>query len=418
MKIRAFYNLVKVLYKRNFTKNTMIIIFMLVINLVFGFYAIFKTSEAYLLKTLSQSYYEHLSVDVSFYESTNTSNALINVKKYKRPSIDHLYAFTDYTERLIVRPDFTKILANATLSCFDKSLPLPQFVVVNSSVASFGINRTFLDIINENINNSSESLALHFALQFTITENDELIQVEYNDTLPIDFIFEEPAYFSAPKLYIPQEYIDQHIGSLFLFEGVTLNNYLFNIHSEHELSNYKFRVHFQDVAQKEKFMTIVSSSNTREEGIEVSSDEIFKVASFNALFSYLNILAQVFLVFIIIGSLVMHGIVAHTSLLALQKQMALLNIIGAQKIDLLILFLLLSFINFIIGLASLFLLPSFLPIFSYVFLVFLKINLKVVIDYSMLLLMVLSSGLILLLLLISLFLINMRRPLLYLLIDA
>lgn len=416
MRLLTLSKLVLAFYNRNIAKNIMMVAFMLFTNLIFGLFSIFIESEKVVIPTLSASYLEHLSVDVSLYESISTNNDLINVKRYKRPSISYLESFSSQSE-FIIRPDFSKVFRYTKVSIHDKELPLPEFVVINNIPHDIGINESFLEVIKESVSVDEKSLLLDFNLLLPQMKEDSL-NIEYNTTLKIDFIYQEPAYFSVPKIYISQDFVDQNIGSLEIYEELMLSNYLFNLHSEHEMSNYRFRLHFNNYEERMKFIKIVEDINTNQNGVELTSDEIIKVKSFSSLYDYLNILVTVFLGFIIIGGLVMNGIISYTALMSLQKQMALLNILGATKVDLLFLFILINLCNFIMGLMSFLLLPYLLPVVSTVFYKFLHIRVAISMNLLTISTIIFLNIIVFMILLILLFLINNRRPLLYLLLDA
>lgn len=416
MRLLTLSKLVLAFYNRNIAKNIMMVAFMLFTNLIFGLFSIFIESEKVVIPTLSASYLEHLSVDVSLYESISTNNDLINVKRYKRPSISYLESFSSQSE-FIIRPDFSKVFRYTKVSIHDKELPLPEFVVINNIPHDIGINESFLEVIKESVSVDEKSLLLDFNLLLPQMKEDSL-NIEYNTTLKIDFIYQEPAYFSVPKIYISQDFVDQNIGSLEIYEELMLSNYLFNLHSEHEMSNYRFRLHFNNYEERMKFIKIVEDINTNQNGVELTSDEIIKVKSFSSIYDYLNILVTVFLGFIIIGGLVMNGIISYTALMSLQKQMALLNILGATKVDLLFLFILINLCNFIMGLMSFLLLPYLLPVVSTVFYKFLHIRVAISMNLLTISTIIFLNIIVFMILLILLFLINNRRPLLYLLLDA
>ncbi|MDY0214868.1 MAG: hypothetical protein RBS24_05050 [Bacilli bacterium] len=416
MRLLTLSKLVLAFYNRNIAKNIMMVAFMLFTNLIFGLFSIFIESEKVVIPTLSASYLEHLSVDVSLYESISTNNDLINVKRYKRPSISYLESFSSQSE-FIIRPDFSKVFRYTKVSIHDKELPLPEFVVINNIPHDIGINESFLEVIKESVSVDEKSLLLDFNLLLPQMKEDSL-NIEYNTTLKIDFIYQEPAYFSVPKIYISQDFVDQNIGSLKIYEELMLSNYLFNLHSEHEMTNYRFRLHFNNYEERMKFIKIVEDINTNQNGVELTSDEIIKVKSFSSLYDYLNILVTVFLGFIIIGGLVMNGIISYTALMSLQKQMALLNILGATKVDLLFLFILINLCNFIMGLMSFLLLPYLLPVVSTVFYKFLHIRVAISMNLLTISTIIFLNIIVFMILLILLFLINNRRPLLYLLLDA
>lgn len=93
-------------------------------------------------------------------------------------------------------------------------------------------------------------------------------------------------------------------------------------------------------------MHIVNEVSNNESGIEVSGDHINKIESFNALYDYLSILMKLFLAFVIIGSVVIYVVIAHTALLTILRQMALFAVLGASKKQIYEIYLFLIIINF------------------------------------------------------------------------
>ena len=164
-------------------------------------------------------------------------------------------------------------------------------------------------------------------------------------------------------------------------------------------------------------MHIVKQVSNDERGIEVSGDHINKIDSFNALYDYLSILMKLFLVFVIIGSIVIYVVIAHTALLTILRQMALFAVLGASKRHLYEIYLFLIIINFLLSAVSFLLLPSLLPVISFILHKLLGVYVVLKLNYTMLVVMLSANLLLLIILITIIFLINMRRPLLYLLID-
>lgn len=417
MKIITLSKVLSTLYKRNIKKNTLMVIFMIFTNISLMLFLLFFSSNEALLTTLSSSYLEHLSVDVSLYESQPTNNSLINVKTYKRPTIDYLNSIMRVTDNFKIRPDYSPLLADKTLFIFDKEIPNILITILGENSEEVGINRALYKELLKAASFSNEEIIIRFSLATTLFIDEEETKINYEHDFRITYIYDEPTYFSSPKLYIPQNMIDATLGSIFIKSGVTLNNYLLNLNAEHELTNYRYKCHFKSVAQKEKFMSIVHDVSTKEQGIEVSGDYISKVESFTALYSYLSILIKLFLAFVIIGSVVIYVVIAHTSLLAILRQMALFAILGAKSKDLYYIYLFLISINFLLSIVSFVLLPYFLPLLSRLLYKLLGVCVALTLNYKLLIFMISVNFITLLVILTVIFLINMRKPLLYLLID-
>ncbi len=386
-------------------------------NLTLMLFLLFFSSSETLVTTLSESYLEHLSVDISMYEALPTNNALINVKSYKRPTIDYLHSIMKVTDVFTIRPDYSPLLQQKQLSILGKDIPNVLITPLGKSTNEIGINRAFYHELQKLVTVKDENILLNFYLKTALFIEEEEIIIDYHTHFRVTYIYDEPSYFSIPKLYISQNIIDATIGNIFVKTGVTLNNYLLNLNDEHELTNYRYKCHFKNEEQKVKFMHIVDVVSNSERGIEVSGDYINKINSFTALYAYLSILMKLFLGFVIIGSVVIYVVVAHTSLLSILRQMALFAVLGANKMKLYEIYLFLIFINFILSLISFALLPSLTPVLGVMLYKVLGIYVTLNINYQLLYLMISGNFLLLLILITIIFLINMRRPLLYLLID-
>jgi len=126
---------------------------------------------------------------------------------------------------------------------------------------------------------------------------------------------------------------------------------------------------------------------------------------------------KLFLAFVIIGSVVIYVVIAHTALLTILRQMALFAVLGASKKQIYEIYLFLIIINFLLSSVSFLLLPSLLPVVSFILHKLMGVYVVLELNYTMLVLMLSADLLTLLILITIIFLINMRRPLLYLLID-
>jgi ABC-type antimicrobial peptide transport system permease subunit len=110
-------------------------------------------------------------------------------------------------------------------------------------------------------------------------------------------------------------------------------------------------------------------------------------------------------------------VIAHTALLTILRQMALFAVLGASKKQIYEIYLFLIIINFLLSSVSFLLLPSLLPVVSFILHKLMGVYVVLELNYTMLVLMLSADLLTLLILITIIFLINMRRPLLYLLID-
>lgn len=416
MKIITFLKVIFNLYKRNIKKNRLMVIFMIFTNLTLMLFFVFFASNEVLVDTLSSNYLEHLSVDVSLYESLPTNNELINVKTYRRPSIDYLNSMMKVIDNFTIRPDYSPLLREKNINILDKEVPNVLIIILGGGKKEIGINTTLYNELQNLVSVKDEEILFNFYLKTTLFIEEEII-IDYHTQFPISYIYDEPTYFSVPKLYISQTVIDATMGSIFIKPGLTLNNYLLNINDDHELSNYRYRCHFKDEEQKQKFMMVVKAVSNSERGIEVSGDYINKIDSFTALYDYLNILMKLFLAFVIIGSIVIYVVIAHTSLLTILRQMALFAILGASKNHLYDIYFLLIFLNFFLSLVSYLIGPFLMPFLSLILYKLLGVYVPLTLNYTMLFLMIGANFVLLFVLITVIFVINIRRPLLYLLID-
>ncbi len=413
-----FIKVLTILYRRNFTKNVLMIVFMMITNFIMLTFVLFATTSANILSAINDQYFESLSVDVSRYTTAATNNELINVRNYERPPLSYMHALMEETGRFTIRPDYTMFFNETKLLLFDKVLANPLFITYSHPNRGIGINRTFYNEIKKEVALTEERFTMNFVLDMTFLVNNEVTTIQYEELITPLFIYDEPTYFSAAKLYIPQAFIDRTIGSIFINEGQTVNNYLLNINNDHELANLRWRCHFQDKAQLALFTKITSDSSDTHNGLELSADYLQKVASFHALYDYLYILGVILFIFVIVGSAVIYTVIAHTALLANLKQMALLSVLGAKRSDLYVLYVLLITFNFVLGLSGLLIIQPFLITLQNMFRYFLHLRLAINITIQPFIVIILGNYLFLLSIIMIIFLVNMRRPLLYLLIDA
>lgn len=419
MKIFSVFRLLSTFYRRNAVKNTMMVVFMFITNIVLGGFVIFFNAGQNIIDVLEENYFEYLSVDVSLYQSLLTNNELINVKTYKRPSLDYIHAMMEKTGRFSVRPDYSHFFQNASLRLYEKELSVPLITTYDHVNYGFGINKTYLQNISSEVSlNSLEQLSLSLKIEMNINVDDQIVPIIIEEEVAISFVIEEPTYFANAKLYVPQHFIDQTLGQIFVRPGETLNNHLLNVNPESVLANFRLRCHFESKKQRQLFLKLAEDFSDKENGLEVSSDPQQKSASFVALYDYLEILSIILLVFVLVGSAVIYCVVAHTSLLSNMQQMALISVLGAGKMDLYVYYLILLMFNFLLGLTSFIFLPYALPLVNHLFLNLMKVNAVFQIDYSLVTLIASGNFLFLFALISAIFYINMKRPLLNLLLDA
>lgn len=418
MFILKYLPILRVFYNRNFTKNALMVSFLLVTNLTVSVFLFFFSSSQTIMPVLNESYFETLSVNISRFNSVATNNELIKVRTYERPSLSFMNSVMTRTGRFDIRPDYSMFLSELTVSLYAKEVATPLVVTYMHNNQGIGINEAFYSLLSKEVTLSEEQLSLRLVLRkkFMI-ENLERI-LEHEDDVLINFIYEEPSYFSTPKLYIPESYLDATIGSYLVSEGLTLTNYLLNINTDNELANLSLRCHFNSLAQYNLFKDIVADISSDDYGYEITGDHLQKIASFAALYAYLEILIKILFIFVIVALIVILFVIAHTSLLSNMRQMALLNVLGAKRSDLYTFFFMLLSFNFILGLYSLLLLPPLLPLFSKLLFHLLRIDIALAINIHYLIMAMCLNYLFLIFVLTTIFMLNMRRPPLYLLIDA
>ena len=408
----------RVFYKRNFVKNALMVSFLLITNLTISvFLALFNSSQM-VIDVLNDSYFEKQSVNLSKFASIDTNNDLIKVRTYERPSLAFMNSLMTRTGRFEIRPDYTMFFNEFNVKVFDKALPKPQFITYMHENYGIGINEAFYNLLKEEVTLPNDNLHIMLELDATFMIDGTLHTLKHSDIVEINFVYEEPAYFSTPKLYLPEYYLDATIGSYPISSGLTLTNYLLNLNSHDELANLSLRCHFNSRAQYLRFTQIIADISSADYGYEISGDHLNKIASFAALYDYLEILIKILFVFVVIALVVILIVIAHTSLLANMRQMALLNVLGAKKRDLFAFFMLLLTFNFALGLVSLLLLPSLLSFFNSLLFFLLRINAQLIININYLIMVMSLNYLFLTVSTTIIFMLNMRRPLLYLLLDA
>lgn len=418
MFLYKYLKVLRVFYKRNFVKNALMVVFLLITNLTISVFLSLFNSSQMVVKVLNDSYFEHQSVNISKFASIDTNNELIKVRTYERPSLSFMNSLMTRTGRFEIRPDYTTFFNDFNVTIFDKVVTRPQFITYMHGNYGIGINEAFYHLINDEVTLDPHNLRLKLELKTTFMVDGEARTLVHNDEVFINFIYEEPSYFSSPKIYLPENYLDVTIGSYAISEGVSLTNYLLNLNSHDELANLSLRCHFHSREQYASFVQIIDEISGAFNGYEISSDHLNKIASFTALYAYLEILIKILFVFVVIALIVILVVIAHTSLLANMRQMALLNVLGAKKGDLYVFFVFLLTFNFVLGLFSLVLLPSLLTLFNHLLYYLLRINISLTLNINHLIMVMSLNYLFLLSAITIIFMLNMRRPLLYLLLDA
>ncbi len=211
MKIITLFKVIANLYKRNIKKNRLMVIFMIFTNITLMLFLVFFSSSETLAQTLAEGYLEYLSVDVALYESQPTNNPLINVKSYRRPSIDYLNSIMKVTESFVIRPDYSPLLYEKEIMVLGKEIPNVLITIIGENTNEIGINRAFYNELNKLVSIKDDEMLLHFYIKTTIFIDDEEVLIDYYNQFPITYIYDEPTYFSVPKLYISQNTIGRAI---------------------------------------------------------------------------------------------------------------------------------------------------------------------------------------------------------------
>lgn len=405
-------------YKRNLAKNILLVFFLNITNLFLVLFVLVYSEGPKIVRVFEESYFEHLSVDISLYQSVETNNDLINVKSYARPSLSYVQTYTAHTGQFSIRPDYSFFWQNSEVSIFNKTAETPQIITYSEPRQGVGINGAYLKVLQESSSVKPDDLTLKLRIDASFTVNEEVIEVFVSQDLDVNFVFNEPNYFSTPKLYLPQGVVDKILGSFMISPGLTLNNFLLNVNASNELLSQKLRCHFKDKEQLETFIRISEDTKGTDSGLEISGDHIGKVESFKALYEYLNILIIMLLVFVVIASVVIYFVVAYTSLMSILPQAALLKLLGAKKGEIYLIFLSIITFNFLLGLGGVILIKSVLPLISGLIYQILVLNLTFTLNFNLIFSIVSANYILLFLTVTVIFLVNMRRPLLYLLIDA
>lgn len=409
--------LIKTLYKRNMKKNRLMIIFMFLTNLLMGTFVLFLDADQAIIPRLSTTYLEHLSVGISSFETLSTNNELMNVRMHRRPPLALLSSMMTHIGSFEIRPDYTLLFDHAKLSMYEKSIEKPYFAIHGLKTNQIGINQSFYETIKKAVQPDLDfTLKLSIFLTITIEEID--VDIDIKEHLPITFIKEEPPFFLRPKLYLPQSFIDEKIGSYSLKTRSTINDYLLNVPHDHPASGYRYLCHLESNDQKARLTKLLNDISHEKEGYELISDAISKVESIKTMFTYLNLLVSIFLVLIMIGCVVVYITIVHTSFLSSMKQMALLSIWGAKKTHLFLLFLGLVIFNYLLGGCAFFLFPTLMQTLNRFLSLFLHLPLFLAVNPARLLLLASGQLFILVSLYTIVFLGNNQRPLLYLLLDA
>lgn len=346
MKTRTLINLITSFYWRMKAQNVVSVVLFIIaittLNIALTFYL--TTNNA--ANVLTKTYFEYKSIDVSQVQKVLSNNDLITMNQYKRPDYQTLANIRNKIGDYSIKPDYTMFFMNSTFTMFEEEIAMPQIVVHNNS-NQIGINETFYRELAERFALTDETHHLNWVLNAPLYINEE---IQYNITfvhsLTISFVFAEINYFSFPKIYIPQQIIDEVLGRYLLTENVTVASLLYNLPNDHTLTNRKYRLHFTNEQTYKTFLRISESYSAENSTYEISGDYYEKGMLFESLFVYLRLLVLIFLILVLIGVTLILFVVINSFIDKNKTQIALFELFHEKCTIASTTFSLINFVNF------------------------------------------------------------------------
>lgn len=413
--MKNFINILRILFRKNHGKNVLLIVFLFISNLVTGTFLNLINMKEDISNSMERGYLEHLSLNVSTFTTSSTNNNLVNVKSYKRPSLDYLSSLTDFIGDFVIRPDYTPVFNGSSFSIFGEDIQIDTFIVHNLATHDIGINRAFFSKLQDVFNLETE-IIINMNINLELLINQDISIFTYQTDMKVGYIYDEPSYLTRPKIFLSQAYIDNNIGNILINNEISLTNYLLSLPPDNPLTNYRLTCHFANYGQLVSFKQMMRDMQ-EDSNIELSSDVLLKVESFTAIYLYISLLAKVFLVFIIIANLVVYFVIVHTSLLANMRQMTLLAILGAEKHFLYCLNLSILGFNLIISGFSFFIIPTINMFINSLISFFFNFSLVGPSNSNCTFGLICLEAVLILIIFNIIYSVQMRKPLLYLLLD-
>lgn len=343
MKLKLYYELIKSFYKRMTAQNVITVIIFAISVITANTALSFYLATTNIKEEVAMSYFEYKSISIAEVRQVAANNDLLTLSQYRRPEIATLYNMMDRIGYFEIKPDYGAFLNNGVIELFGLEVVRPEFVVHQKS--EIGINTTFYNVIKEEFGIEDEELQLDYRLNEQIEVAEEVLEISIHKQLPVTFIYEEINYFSIPKLFLPQNVVDEFLGNYYLADNLTVANLIYNLPNDHALTNRQYRLHFQDKTIYKSFIRNVLNIDAAI-SYEFSGDDYEKGELFSALFSYLRLLVIVFLVLVAIGVLLITIMITNTFIEKNKPQIALFQLFNHRSLLPYILFVLIYFFNF------------------------------------------------------------------------
>lgn len=409
MKLKLYYELIKSFYKRMAAQNIITVIIFIISNITTNTALTFYVATNNIKDEVAMSYFEYKSIGISEVRQVAANNDLLTLSQYRRPEIATLYNMMDRIGHFEIKPDYGAFLNNGRVEFLGLEVDRPEFVVHQKN--EVGINMAFYNVLKQNFAVDVSDLQLVYRLNEQIELADEVFKIIINKQLTMTFIYEEINYFSIPKLYLPQNIVDNFLGDYYLAPNLTVANLIYNLPNDHALTNRRYRLHFQDEAIYKTFIRNVLKIDN-EISYEFSGDDYEKGELFAALFSYLRILVIVFLVLVIIGVLLITVMITNAFIDKNKPQIALFQLFNDKSLLPYILFALIYFFNFGLSFMSKPLLLLIYKLANNVIWSVLGLRELFTFSNDFFLLVYAAIGILNLLLLLSVMLIKLRKPVL------
>lgn len=409
MKLKLYYGLIKSFYKRMKTQNIITVIIFVISIVTTNTALLFYLATNNIKEEVAMSYFEYKSINIAEVRQVAANNDLLTLSQYRRPEIATLYNMMDRIGHFEIKPDYGAFLNHGTIELFGREVTRPEFVVHQKS--EIGVNRAFYNVIKQNFTVDQTNFQLVYRLNEQIELAEEVFKITISKALPVMFVYEEINYFNIPKLFLPQNVVDEFLGDYYLTNNLTVANLIYNLPNDHALTNRQFRLHFQDEAIYKTFIRNVLNIDS-EIAYEFSGDDYEKGELFAALFSYLRLLVIVFLVLVIIGVLLITVMITNAFIEKNKPQIALFQLFNYNSVLSYILFALIYFFNFGLSFISKPLLFLIYKLANNVIFRVLGLSQLFIFNNDFYLLVYAAIGILNFLLLISVTLIKLRKPVL------
>lgn len=219
----------------------------------------------------------------------------------------------------------------------------PNTVIINESAYNILLQESSGDILEDKY-----SLSFFKTLSYyTKDESNSFINddFKYSQKVRIGGVVKEFSFLDEPCIYYSYEELSAFFSefplvniSKYLNKSTDVISYIKSSKSDDEITSYahySFLKDIRDVELYEKYITDLQNDNS----IEIESNSLIRKKAFSNLISIASGAMGIMSVLVVTGSLLLLGIITYSSFVIYKKDIAILMLLGANKIDILHLFL-------------------------------------------------------------------------------